>query len=78
MPEPKKSREAPSGRGAVAGRTQEQHGELSLLNSSSVSAIAADSVNVSIVERVLGLFLYQIDTLTQFRAALQADCNHLL
>lgn len=62
----------------MAGRTQEQHGELSLLNSSSVSAIAADSVNVSIVERVLGLFLYQIDTLTQFRAALQADYNHLL
>lgn len=62
----------------MAGRTQEQHGELSLLNSSSVSAIAADSVNVSIVERVLGLFLYQIDTLTQLRAALQADYNHLL
>lgn len=62
----------------MAGRTQEQHGELSLLNSSSVSAIAADSVNVSIVERVLGLLLYQIDTLTQLRAALQADYNHLL
>lgn len=41
----------------MAGRTQEQPRELSLLNRSSVSAIAANSVNVSIVEHVLGSFL---------------------